>query len=244
MWGGSDRNLTMLMTVTRHHTTASADPERAGENGIDLNSTVGAMASIRTLLAATRLRDPALADHGLRAAHIAAAVAEQLGARGAEVEHAYLGALLHDIGKFGVHEAILWKPTTLDDDEWTHMRTHPETGHQLIAELVHSDVASAVLHHHERLDGAGYPFGVRSSSLPETVRIVQVADAFDAITSDRPYEGARPVASALAEIRRCATTQFDPAIVDALQALFDGTSEDVVHLFSLETPPDLSLLLP
>lgn len=244
MQGDSGRNLIMPMTVTHHHTAASATAPRSGLVGIDLNSTVGAIASIRTLLAATRLRDPALADHGLRAAHISAALAEQLGARGDDVEHAYLGALLHDIGKIGVHEAILWKPTTLDDDEWTHMRTHPETGHRLIVDLVHSDVASAVLHHHERLDGAGYPFGVRSSELPEIVRIVQVADAFDAITSDRPYEGARPAAWALAEIRRCATTQFDPGIVDALEALFDGTSEEVVHLFALETPRDSTPLLP
>jgi len=242
MRGGSGRNLIMLMTIIRHHRTDSAAPERARELGVDLNSTVGAMASIRTLLAATRVRDPALADHGLRAAHIAAALAEQLGARGDDVEHAYLGALLHDIGKIGVHEAILWKPTSLDDDEWTHMRTHPETGHRLIADLVHPDVASAVLHHHERLDGAGYPFGVRSSSLPEIVRIVQVADSFDAITSDRPYEGARPAASALVEIRRCAPSQFDPGVVGALEALFDGTSDDVVHLF--ETPRDTVGLLP
>ena len=234
----------MLMTIIRHHHTTPGTQERVGDLGVDHNSAVGTMASIRTLLAATRVRDPALADHGLRAAHIAAALAEQLGARGDDVEHAYLGALLHDIGKFGVHEAILWKPTTLDDDEWAHMRTHPETGHRLIADLVHPDVASAVLHHHERLDGAGYPFGIRSSSLPEIVRIVQVADAFDAITSDRPYEGARPASAALAEIRRCAANQFDPGVVDALEALFAGTSDDVVHLFASETHRQSAGLLP
>jgi HD-GYP domain-containing protein (c-di-GMP phosphodiesterase class II) len=180
-------------------------------------------AALRTLLAAVRLRDPALAEHGLRAAHLAGAIAEQLGCGADDTRHAYLGALLHDIGKLGVPEVILWKPAGLDADEWREMRCHPEAGHRLIVELVHDDVAAAVLHHHERIDAGGYPYGVNAGRLPLTVRIVQVADAFDAITSDRPYEPAAPVQTAIAELSRCAGDQFDPDVVTALSTVFgDG----------------------
>ncbi|HUG74456.1 MAG TPA: HD domain-containing phosphohydrolase, partial [Acidimicrobiia bacterium] len=98
-----------------------------------------------------------------------------------------------------------------------------EAGHRLVVDLVDDDVAAAVLHHHERLDAGGYPHGVDARRLPLTVRIVQVADAFDAITSDRPYEPAAPVRTAIAELSRCSGDQFDPDVVAALSAVFgDG----------------------
>jgi len=180
-------------------------------------------AALRTLLAAVRLRDPALAEHGLRAAHLAGAIAEQLGCDADDTRHAYLGALLHDIGKLGVPEVILWKPAGLDNAEWREIRCHPEAGHRLVVDLVHGEVAAAVLHHHERIDAGGYPHGVDAGQLPLAVRIVQVADAFDAITSDRPYKSAAPVRTAIAELSRCAGDQFDPDVVTALSTVFgDG----------------------
>ncbi len=92
------------------------------------------------------------------------------------------------------------------------MRTHPEEGHRLVADVTHRDVAAAVLYHHERMDGDGYPFGIDGRSLPVTVKIIQVADAFDAMTSIRPYQAALPSDIAVSEIARCAGSQFDPDV--------------------------------
>lgn len=179
-------------------------------------------AAVAKLLAAMRLRDPALADHGVRTAHVAAAVAEELGLSRVESDLVYLGALLHDIGKLGVPEAVLWKPAGLDRVEWGEIRSHPEAGHRLIADVVPREVAVCVLYHHERVDASGYPFGIGLRTLPLGVRIVQVADAYDAMTSVRPYQGPLPVATALAELRRCSGAQFDPEVVAALQRVFQG----------------------
>jgi HD-GYP domain-containing protein (c-di-GMP phosphodiesterase class II) len=216
------RNLRAEMTATDR----LAGRRHAG-NGVpgslaDQLSTVADATSIRLLVETMRLRDRTLADHCLRSAHMAAAIADGLGAGTELVRRAYLAGLLHDVGKLGVAEAILWKPAGLDTTEWQEMRTHPERGHRLVAGLVHEDVAAAVLYHHERVDGAGYPFRVPLRTLPATVRIVQVADAYDALTSDRPYEPPVPPEAAMAEISRCSGTQFDPDVVEALRAVFDG----------------------
>jgi len=200
---------------------------------------VGAAESAATekLVAVTRLRDPALADHGMRTAHIAAAVASELGLTPEEADRVYLGALLHDIGKLGIPEAVLWKPTGLDTTEWREVRNHPEEGHRLVADIVAREVAACVLYHHERVDAEGYPFGVGLRTLPIAVRIVQVADAYDAMTSDRPYEGPLPVATALAELRRCAGTQFDAEVVAALgRLLAAGAADRAVVLPSAADP--------
>ncbi len=176
-------------------------------------------AATAKLIAVTRMRDPGLADHGMRTAHVAAAVAIELGLTPDEADRVYLGAMLHDIGKLGIPEAVLWKPTGLDSTEWREIRSHPEEGHRLIADIVAREVAACVLYHHERVDAEGYPFGVGLRTLPIAVRIVQVADAYDAMTSDRPYEGPLPVATAIAELRRCAGSQFDAEVVSALARL-------------------------
>ncbi len=179
-------------------------------------------AAVAKLLAVMRMRDPALADHGVRTAHVAGAVAEELGLSGTESDYIYLGALLHDIGKLGVPEAVLWKPASLDRIEWGEIRSHPEAGHRLVADVVSRDVAACVLYHHERVDASGYPYGVGMRTLPLGVRIVQVADAYDAMTSIRPYQGPLPVATALAELHRCTGAQFDGEVVAALARVFSG----------------------
>lgn len=185
-------------------------------------SGVAESAATATLIAVTRMRDPGLADHGLRTAHIAAAIAGELGLDHDASDRVYLGALLHDVGKLGVPEAVLWKPAGLDRTEWREIRTHPEAGHRLVVDLVAREVAACVLYHHERVDADGYPYGVDLRSLPLAVRIVQVADAYDAMTSDRPYEGPLPIPMAIAELERCAGTQFDGEAVAALRRLLAG----------------------
>ena len=194
-------------------------------------------AATQKLIEVMRLRDPALADHGLRAAHMAAAIASELGATPDETDRTYLGGLLHDIGKLGIPEAILWKPAGLDATEWTAVRGHPQDGHRLVVDLTHREVAAAVLYHHERFDGEGYPHRVDLSSMPMTVRIVQVADAYDAMTSDRPYEPALPAAVAVDEINRCAGTQFDPDVARGLSSLLEAKLDgETITLYGASDP--------
>jgi HD-GYP domain-containing protein (c-di-GMP phosphodiesterase class II) len=169
------------------------------------------------LVAALRLRDPTLAAHGQRTAEIACAIGSQLGFSVEALDRLYVAGQLHDVGKLGVSEAILWKPAGLSHAEWREVRTHPEEGHRLVADVVHRDVAAAVLYHHERFDGEGYPYGIDARSVPLAARIVQVADAFDAMTSGRPYQPAVEVGIALTEVDRCAGAQFDPEVAVALR---------------------------
>jgi HD-GYP domain-containing protein (c-di-GMP phosphodiesterase class II) len=195
------------------------------------------------LIEVVRMRDPDLADHGQRAAHIAAAIGMELGLPADETDRAYLGAQLHDVGKLGVVEAVLWKPAGLTRSEWAQIRTHPEKGFRLVSDIVHRDVAAAVLSHHERIDGAGYPHGVNGRTLPVVVRIIQVADAYDAMTSVRPYQGAMSAEYAVNEIRRCAGTQFDPDVAAALGrllavALHEPDSVDLRTRTALSAPAD------
>jgi HD-GYP domain-containing protein (c-di-GMP phosphodiesterase class II) len=198
-------------------------------------------AATQKLVEVMRLRDRELADHGLRAAHMAAAIAVELGCSPDEVDRTYLGGLLHDIGKLGIPEAILWKPAGLDASEWKAVRSHPQEGHRLVVDLTHREVAAAVLYHHERFDGEGYPHRITLASLPITVRIVQVADAYDAMTSDRPYEPALPALVAVEEIDRCAGTQFDPDVARALsrllEARLDGAPITLPRLAHLPADP-------
>src|SRR5690606_16973685 len=139
------------------------------------------------------------------------------------VDQVELGGHVHDIGKIGVREAVLNKPGPLTEQEYRHVMTHPEVGHRLLAPLL-ADAPVAlkiVLSHHERMDGAGLPHGLRGDQIAREARIVSVADAFDAMTSMRPYREAVviPADSALSELERCAGTQFDGEIVEVFRSL-------------------------
>ena len=139
-----------------------------------------------------RLRDESLADHLHRTAEVACAVGAQLGADMDTLDLLYTAGFLHDVGKLAISEAILWKPSGLTRAEWRVVRAHPEEGHRLVEDIMEREVASAVLNHHERMDGEGYPRGLDGRTLPMVARIVQVADAWDAMTNHRPYRPALP----------------------------------------------------
>lgn len=129
-----------------------------------------------------------------------------------------LGALLHDIGKIGVPDQILRKPGALNEEEWSKMKLHPLHGQQIIRNIAFLEAASRIVaQHHERWDGSGYPFGLSGDEIDVGARIFAVADAFDAMTSDRVYRRGCGYAAALAELERCAGTQFDPAVVEAFK---------------------------
>jgi HD-GYP domain-containing protein (c-di-GMP phosphodiesterase class II) len=133
----------------------------------------------------------------------------------------HAAGVLHDIGKLGIADAILHKPGALDDREWQEIRRHPEMGARILEHANLRDVASWVLSHHEWLDGSGYPRALGGDAIPLEGRILAVADAYEAMTADRPYRAALSAAEARAELRRGAGTQFDPAVVAAFERVLD-----------------------
>jgi len=166
-------------------------------------------------------KDVYTGGHIDRVAALAVEVAKELGFRGEELEAIEIGALLHDIGKIGVPEQILLKAGPLDESEWEVIRTHPLVSDYILAELdLHPFVRQCARSGHERLDGRGYPDGLAGDAIPLPARIVFVADAFDALTSTRPYRSARPTLAALAEVEANAGTQFCPKVVSALRSVW------------------------
>jgi HD-GYP domain-containing protein (c-di-GMP phosphodiesterase class II) len=143
-------------------------------------------------------------------------LARRFSADAAELRQVYWGALLHDIGKIGIPDAILLKQGPLDEREWQAMRRHPEIGHRILAGVpALAGAAAIVLAHEERFDGSGYPRGLSGEAIPLWARLFAVIDTLDAITSDRPYRRALGFDAAQGEIERQAGTQFDPVAVDA-----------------------------
>jgi putative nucleotidyltransferase with HDIG domain len=168
-------------------------------------------------------RDPYTRGHTKRVTRLAKALARKMGLSEEELFTIEIGALLHDVGKIGVPDAILHKPGILDSDETLEIREHPSKGTQILSNISYLEPAiPCVLHHHERYDGTGYPDRIAGEAIPLPGRIISVADAFDAMTSDRPYRRRRTPARALAELRRHSGRQFDPAVVAAFQELWDG----------------------
>ncbi len=199
---------------------------------------------IGTLGSVLDARDRYTFGHSAQVATYSVAIGEKMGMSPAEVESLRRAALLHDIGKVGIPESILFKNGRLDEFEWRIMQAHVEIGYRIIRQ-VHSlsQVAEIVRQHHERWSGGGYPMNLRGEQIVLAARIISVADALDTIASDRPYRKGKPVEVAFSEIRRCAGTQFDPAVVGALEALlkerggnwFVNTSNQIDHtLLALE----------
>jgi diguanylate cyclase (GGDEF)-like protein len=176
------------------------------------------------LVQALEEREPELRDHIADVADLARGVAEQLGLEGEELEEIVRAGELHDVGKVAVPDSILRKPGPLTDIEWGTMRQHTLVGDRIVsAAPALRGVARLVRASHERYDGMGYPDRLMGEEIPLGARIVTVCDAFNAMTSDRPYRPAVSPAEALEEIERCSGRQFDPMVVDAFSRVVGAT---------------------
>jgi len=196
---------------------------------------------LAALSAAIEARDPYARGHASRVTVFSQAVARRIGIEAERLSVLRLGALLHDVGKLGVPQAVLLKRGPLTEGELEQMRRHPAAGARMLRSLgAPIAVLPAVLHHHERWDGHGYPSGRSAEEIPLDARILAVADAFDAMTSTRPYRATRPVPDALEELERCAGSQFDPAVVVAFSGSWAEGELDALVWQELADPQSVS----
>lgn len=171
---------------------------------------------IRTLTSALGLRDSITVDQAQRVAELASALGRQLGLRTEQIRLVEKSAILHDIGKMGIAEDVLSRDGSLSERDWAEMKRHPELGFRIFGEIESlSDIAEIVHAHHERFDGQGYPRGLKGEEIPLGSRIFAVADAYAAMTADRPYRKKMSHEMALKEVVRNSLTQFDPQVVRA-----------------------------
>jgi diguanylate cyclase (GGDEF)-like protein/putative nucleotidyltransferase with HDIG domain len=186
--------------------------------GPDLGATRREHRLLATALArAVDAKDAGTRNHCETVSELCVLIAQSLGLDADRIERLRLAGLLHDVGKIGVSDGILRKPGRLDAEEAVEMSNHVRIGHAIVASAELEEEARWVRHHHEHFDGSGYPDGLSGEEIPPESRIILVADAFEAMTADRPYRRARPVDEALEELDRLSGTQFDPACVDALR---------------------------
>jgi putative two-component system response regulator len=200
----------------------------------------GAHGVISALANAVEAKDALTEQHCERLSTLANQLGVAIGLTDAELRPLIFGAMLHDIGKIGVRDAILNKPGPLTPGEWAEMRRHPLIGERICEPLTSSRAFAPVIrHHHERWDGHGYPDRLRGEAIPIGARIVGLADAFDAIVHERPYRAARSVEEALDELRAQAGRQFDPALVTAFVPLIDAPPRAIAEPVGLPGPRTL-----
>jgi putative nucleotidyltransferase with HDIG domain len=175
------------------------------------------------LTRAIEARDPYTQGHSARVTALAEEVARRLGWSSDQLATLRIGGPLHDIGKLAVSDEVLCKEGRLDDAEFAQIQEHPKIGARILLRMAAlREAIPYVLYHHERWDGCGYPSGKAGEEIPVEARVLAVADAFDAMTSDRPYRRALSREEALAEVERCAGTQFDPKIARVFLEVFAG----------------------
>ncbi len=178
-------------------------------------------AAVDAIAATVEARDPYTAGHQHRVANLSAAIAEAMGLSTGNVEGIRLGANIHDLGKIGVPAEILSRPSRLNALEYALVKTHARVGYEIVKNIVFPwPIADMILHHHERLDGSGYPDGLRGDEIGIEARIIAVADVVEAMASHRPYRPAMGIDFALSEIVGGRAKLFDPTVVDTCVTLF------------------------
>jgi HD-GYP domain-containing protein (c-di-GMP phosphodiesterase class II) len=194
--------------------------------------------TIYAFVRAIDARDPYTARHSEKVAAYAVQLARALGLPAATCERIHLAGLLHDVGKVGLERSVLHKPSRLSDDEWAQVRAHPALSAHIIGGVTRfAAFLPGVRQHHERIDGRGYPDGLAGDAISVDARILAIADAYDAMTSDRSYRAALSHAEAIARLREGAGTQFDAAFVQVFATLALETGDDaLVPLLDLSAP--------
>jgi HD-GYP domain-containing protein (c-di-GMP phosphodiesterase class II) len=173
------------------------------------------LSSIRAIVEAVDAKDPYTRGHSARVVSYALLIGESLNIDKESLKELEISAILHDVGKIGIPDNILGKPGKLTEKEYDFMKRHPEFGAAIIEPISKLRMLIPnILHHHERLDGGGYPSGLKGSEIPVFARIICVADSFDAMTTDRPYRMRKSITAAFTELKRCSNTQFDPEFVE------------------------------
>ena len=174
--------------------------------------------TVKGLVAAIEAKDPYTRGHAQRVSQLAEMSARAYGLSEERCRAIRYSALMHDVGKLGVWNKVLKKPGKLTPEEYEHMKDHPVLGVEIVSEIdLLQEAIDGVRHHHERMDGQGYPDGLKGEDIPLFARLIMVCDAFDSMTSTRVYRVAKTIEEAFAELRRCAGTQFDEASLNALQ---------------------------
>ncbi|MFB3897227.1 MAG: HD domain-containing phosphohydrolase [bacterium] len=185
------------------------------------------VSTIKAFAVAIEARDPYTRGHSERISQFAVAIAQEMNLESDQLDTIRDAALLHDIGKIGVRESILQKPTKLNDDEYREMQRHAVLGTQILQSIPSLKPLLSIVHHHqEKFNGTGYPDKLSGVSIPLGARIIAVADAFEAMTSDRPYRPARSVKQAIKELKKFSGTQFDPSIVTAFIHILERSEND------------------
>jgi putative nucleotidyltransferase with HDIG domain len=206
----------LLSTIGNHVTIAVGNIE------LFLSLQEAYLATVRSLAAAVDAKDTYTRGHSDKVASYATLIAQRMHLSNEQLTALEMAAYLHDIGKIGVSEDILLKPGRLTDDEMAQMRHHPLIGANILKPVAFPwAITPIVRHHHEYWDGSGYPAGLKGEEIPLLARILCVADSYEAMTADRPYRRGRGAADAIAELKRCSGTQFDPRIVEVMTAVIE-----------------------
>ncbi|MDD5648048.1 MAG: HD domain-containing protein, partial [Dehalococcoidia bacterium] len=201
------------------------------EPSVSVNSEAEVLSTIYALAATLEARDKFTYGHSRRVSRYAVAVAEKLNLAPEQVTLVSAAALLHDIGKVGIPDSVLNKSEKLLDEEWELLKQHPRLSATIVGHVPSlSACLAAVRHHHERWDGGGYPAGLKGEAIPIEARILCVTDAFEAMISERPYRTALTFKQAVAELEKCAGTQFDPNIVRTFIPIVLSTAPDDIEL--------------
>ena len=207
-----------LMNVISDHATSAIQRatlhEQLEENFLQ---------TVVSLANAIDARDSYTGDHSQRMGDLATRMSQAMNLQEKEIEAIYWAAVLHDIGKIGLPDEILNKPGPLTDEEWTIIKEHPLTGAEIVAPVKYlAPVAPIIKAHHEKHDGSGYPYGLKGNEIPLGSRIVAVVDAYVAIRDKRVYSEAHSHEEAIAKIRKCSGTQFDPEVVGVFCNIING----------------------